>query len=179
MNPFTVIDPGMIPRSGGWYQGITIRTAGVGAGVALRCYYSPIYVFEPFMVQALGIGVTTGVAGTAIMGVYASLRQAPTNLIYASGTVDVTSIATLTIAVSPQFMLGRGLYFAAVVATSTAAIARCASSPLTNFGFANATANSSPIFGYTQNLGSLVLPTQASGLTVQTGSLPYVAIQAA
>lgn len=97
---------------------------------ANRLYAVPYIVGRAVARTKIGINVTTGVAGSARLGIYAeSATGQPGALIVDAGTVDITSIAQVDATIS-SLTLAPGRYFLAVVGSAGAAVSAIAN---TNF----------------------------------------------
>ena len=115
----------------GWYI-YAQSTATVTAG---RIYYIPIFVEETTTYIAIGVRVSTAVAGTADLRIYNWSDGVPGSLVLSAGTVDTGTTGAKEIIISQQ--LTRGYYFLAL---------RCSAAP-TFYGINSDCAVATPVAG--------------------------------
>ena len=109
--------------TGQYYDGQGLMQAGANTAlVADTLYASAFLAVNTKSFDRIGISVTTGAAGNARLGIYASTTDGwPGALILDAGTVDTSSIAGVEITISQSLTLG-SLYWLALVANNTATI---------------------------------------------------------
>ena len=96
------------------------KDGSAGLSVAANVLMAaPFIVARPMTIDRLAVGVTTGGAGLARLGIYNNgTNLYPGTLLLDAGTVDISAVATVAVTINQA--LGRGIYWLALVANIVA-----------------------------------------------------------
>lgn len=148
------------------------------AMVAARVQYVPLNVPRPMLISALGVSVSTLLAGTGTIGIYDSdgdpLYDYPGTLLASSaqGAINTGTTGTKTAAVDILLLPGR-LYFAAFINTSAVTL-RCLGVSAIQPCLGHTDNSTGAITMYTSVSNTNVLPNPAPAPTTSVSIIPAI-----
>jgi hypothetical protein len=140
-----------------------------------RVYFIPVSFSRSTYLSSLGVSVTTGVAGTATIGIYDSVLDGsadrPNQKLAEVTGLSLAAIAEVTAA--SEYTLSQGtLYWLAIVGSSAATIRAATEAAMkANFGLLAASAS---MITHTYFDGPGGLPATISSVSNQTGNAPAI-----
>lgn len=173
--------------SGQWYCLPYGRSSGTLVVTALRCYFYPIWVPARTRFTAIGFATSAGVAATsARVGLYSIKDGKPGLKIFESASQATTGIGAISVTLTGPagdsgLTLDAGWYFVAFCSDGAPTIRVVVGDVKVSFGIATLTTTTNVSNYIYTALGSLSLPTDASGssFTFVTGNPPGVLLQPA